>query len=207
MPSTREPSLEELREESERSREALASTVGELRETVGNTATELKTLVSPAHIKKEIKNYVREERESLVQVDPAAGQRQSVADGCDRRGRGLPGLGPAPRDPDALAADRRRLVPDQQTRPAIGQGHQSEGRRRGPAGHRESVRFGGADAIGYRRPDRWSALRRRRHPRYGDIRRGRSDRQGASCIPRCEPMPCTRRRAIWPARPRQQRKA
>src|SRR6476661_6533357 len=67
MPSIREPSVEELREESERSREALASTVCELRHTVGHTAAEIKTLVSPAHIKKEIRNYVREERESVVQ--------------------------------------------------------------------------------------------------------------------------------------------
>jgi ElaB/YqjD/DUF883 family membrane-anchored ribosome-binding protein len=67
MPSTQEPSVEELREESERSREALASTVGELRETVGNTAAELKTIISPAHIKKEIRNFVREERENVVQ--------------------------------------------------------------------------------------------------------------------------------------------
>ena len=67
MPSTRELSVEELREESERSRDALASTVGELRDTVGNTAAEIKTLISPAHIKKEIRNYVREERESVMQ--------------------------------------------------------------------------------------------------------------------------------------------
>jgi len=67
MPSTRELSVEELREESERSRDALASTVSELRDTVGNTAAEIKTLISPTHIKKEIRNYVREERESVVQ--------------------------------------------------------------------------------------------------------------------------------------------
>src|SRR4029078_7010861 len=66
MPSTEEPSLDELREESERNREALASTVGELRDKVGETASDLKTLVSPAHIKQEIKDYVREERESLI---------------------------------------------------------------------------------------------------------------------------------------------
>jgi ElaB/YqjD/DUF883 family membrane-anchored ribosome-binding protein len=66
MPSSREPSIEELREESERTREALASTVGELRDKVGATATELKTLVSPSHIKQEIKDYVRTEREGLV---------------------------------------------------------------------------------------------------------------------------------------------
>ncbi|MGZ6007620.1 MAG: hypothetical protein ACXWKS_09195 [Rhizomicrobium sp.] len=41
--------------------------MGELRDTVGDTAAELKTLISPAHIKKEIRNYVREERESMVQ--------------------------------------------------------------------------------------------------------------------------------------------
>jgi len=67
MPSTQELSVDELREESERSREALTSTIGELRDTVGNTAMELRTLVSPTHIKKEIRNYVREEREGLMQ--------------------------------------------------------------------------------------------------------------------------------------------
>jgi hypothetical protein len=66
MPSSTEPSVDELREESERAREALAATVGELRDKVGDTATELKTLVSPANIKREINDYVREERDSLV---------------------------------------------------------------------------------------------------------------------------------------------
>ncbi len=62
-----EPSIEELRSESERARAALAVTVGQLRDKVGDTTSELKTLLSPAHIKKEIKDYIREERESLVQ--------------------------------------------------------------------------------------------------------------------------------------------
>jgi hypothetical protein len=66
MPPVREPTIDELREQSELTREALATTVGELREKVGDTATELKTLVSPAHIKQEFKDYVRGERESLV---------------------------------------------------------------------------------------------------------------------------------------------
>lgn len=66
MPSAHELTVEELREESERSRDALACTVGELRDTVDNTATELKTLISPSHIKNEIRNYVRDERESMV---------------------------------------------------------------------------------------------------------------------------------------------
>lgn len=67
MPSANEPSIEELREESERNREALAATVGELRERVGETAAELKTMVSPAHIKQEIKDYIQQERETLVE--------------------------------------------------------------------------------------------------------------------------------------------
>jgi ElaB/YqjD/DUF883 family membrane-anchored ribosome-binding protein len=67
MPSTTE-SVEELREESERSREALAATVSELRGKVGDAATELKTRVSPAHIKQEMKNYARDQQESLVRT-------------------------------------------------------------------------------------------------------------------------------------------
>jgi hypothetical protein len=67
MSASKEASVEELRAESERAREALAATVGQLRDKVGDTTTELKTLLSPAHIKQEIKDYVREERESLVQ--------------------------------------------------------------------------------------------------------------------------------------------
>jgi ElaB/YqjD/DUF883 family membrane-anchored ribosome-binding protein len=66
MPSTSEPSVEQLREESERSREALAATVGELRDKVGDSAADLKTRISPTHIKQEMKNYVRDERDSLV---------------------------------------------------------------------------------------------------------------------------------------------
>ena len=37
-----------------------------MRERVGDTASEIKTLVSPAHIKQEIRDYVRQERETLV---------------------------------------------------------------------------------------------------------------------------------------------
>jgi hypothetical protein len=66
MPPSREPTVEELREESERTRAALASTVGELRERVSDTAAELKTRASPTHVKEEIKEYIRGERESLI---------------------------------------------------------------------------------------------------------------------------------------------
>ena len=45
---------------------ALASTVTELRERVGDTASQIKTITSPTHIKQEIRDYVRQEREGLV---------------------------------------------------------------------------------------------------------------------------------------------
>jgi ElaB/YqjD/DUF883 family membrane-anchored ribosome-binding protein len=61
-------SVDQLREESERTRQALASTVTELRDRVGDSATEIKTIVSPSHIKQEIRDYVRRESESLVET-------------------------------------------------------------------------------------------------------------------------------------------
>jgi ElaB/YqjD/DUF883 family membrane-anchored ribosome-binding protein len=66
MTTSSQKSVNELREESERNREALASTVIELRERVGDTVSDIKTLVSPTHIKQEIRDYVRQERETLV---------------------------------------------------------------------------------------------------------------------------------------------
>jgi hypothetical protein len=67
MQNANEPSIEKLRKESERNREALASTVTELRDRVGDTTSELKTLVSPAHIRQEIRDYVRQERGTIVE--------------------------------------------------------------------------------------------------------------------------------------------
>lgn len=67
MKSNYDPSVAELRRESERTRTALTRTVGELRDKVSDTASELKMRVSPSHIKEEIKDYVREGRENLVQ--------------------------------------------------------------------------------------------------------------------------------------------
>jgi ElaB/YqjD/DUF883 family membrane-anchored ribosome-binding protein len=66
MSASDQKSVDELRRESEETREALASTVTELRDRVGETATEIKTIVSPTHIKQEIWDYVRREREDLV---------------------------------------------------------------------------------------------------------------------------------------------
>lgn len=66
MSASEQKSVGELRRESDRAREVLASTVSELRGRVSDTTTELKTIVSPTHIKKELRSYVRRERESFV---------------------------------------------------------------------------------------------------------------------------------------------
>jgi ElaB/YqjD/DUF883 family membrane-anchored ribosome-binding protein len=68
MDAIREPSVDELRRESERARAQLTNTVEHLRDKVGETAAEIKTMVSPAHIKQEIRTYVREEREHLTEA-------------------------------------------------------------------------------------------------------------------------------------------
>jgi ElaB/YqjD/DUF883 family membrane-anchored ribosome-binding protein len=56
---SRDPSVDELRHESERSRAALASTISELKEKVSDTTEDVKTRLSPSHIKQEVKDYVR----------------------------------------------------------------------------------------------------------------------------------------------------
>ena len=66
MDTRQDCTVEELRQRSEANRAQLASTVEELREKVSDTASEVKTLVSPSHIKEEIKTYIREESDSLV---------------------------------------------------------------------------------------------------------------------------------------------
>jgi ElaB/YqjD/DUF883 family membrane-anchored ribosome-binding protein len=66
MDAIREPSVDELRRESERTRAQLTDTVEHLRDKVGETASEIRTMVSPAHIKQEFRTYVREEREHLT---------------------------------------------------------------------------------------------------------------------------------------------
>jgi ElaB/YqjD/DUF883 family membrane-anchored ribosome-binding protein len=68
MDAIREPSVDELRRESERTRAQLTDTVEHLRDKVDETASEIKTMVSPAHIKQGIRTYVREEREHLTET-------------------------------------------------------------------------------------------------------------------------------------------
>jgi ElaB/YqjD/DUF883 family membrane-anchored ribosome-binding protein len=65
MTAQRDPSVEELRRESERSRAALTSTVVHLRDKVSDTADDLKERLSPTNIKAEVKDYVRQGSEQF----------------------------------------------------------------------------------------------------------------------------------------------
>ena len=65
MALNQETSVEQLRRQSERTRSELTHTVSELREKVSGTVSDLKTRISPKHIKEEAKSYVRESSEQL----------------------------------------------------------------------------------------------------------------------------------------------
>jgi ElaB/YqjD/DUF883 family membrane-anchored ribosome-binding protein len=65
MSGQRDPSVEELRRESERSRAVLTSTVVSLRDKVSDTADDLKERLSPTNIKEEVKDYVRQGSEQF----------------------------------------------------------------------------------------------------------------------------------------------
>src|SRR4051794_9489305 len=60
-----EPSVQALRAEAETNRARLTGTVEELRTQVADTATDLKERLSPATIKAEVSDYVRDSRDQL----------------------------------------------------------------------------------------------------------------------------------------------
>jgi ElaB/YqjD/DUF883 family membrane-anchored ribosome-binding protein len=62
-----EPSVAELRRDADRTRAHLTGTVEELRSQVADTATHVRDAVSPATIKRQVKDYVRESGEDIVQ--------------------------------------------------------------------------------------------------------------------------------------------
>lgn len=80
-----EPSVEELRRQSERTRANLVNTADELRAKVTEAAGDLKHRASPAHIKEEIKDYVRDSGEQLyysLERKARANPLQAVAIGA-----------------------------------------------------------------------------------------------------------------------------
>ena len=62
-----EPSVAELRRNADRTRAHLTGTVEELRSQVADTATHVREAVSPATIKRQVKDYVRESSEDMLQ--------------------------------------------------------------------------------------------------------------------------------------------
>ena len=65
--SSHEPSVAELRRDADRTRAHLTGTVEELRSQVADTATHVREAVSPATIKRQVKDYVRESSEDMLQ--------------------------------------------------------------------------------------------------------------------------------------------
>ena len=66
--SLNEPSVDEFRRESEQSRVKLTQTVQSLSGLVTNTVTDVKERLSPTHIKQDVKDYVRNSGEHLVET-------------------------------------------------------------------------------------------------------------------------------------------
>src|SRR3954469_24839826 len=64
--SSQEPSVAELRRDADRTRAHLTGTVEELRSQVADTATHVRDAVSPATIKRQVKDYVRESSEDML---------------------------------------------------------------------------------------------------------------------------------------------
>jgi len=68
MNSDRDPSLAELRSESERTRASLTNSAEQLRAKMADTATEFKTRMSPAHIKEEVKGQLRDTGQAWIET-------------------------------------------------------------------------------------------------------------------------------------------
>jgi hypothetical protein len=71
-------SLQEIRRDTERTREGLTTSVNELREAVTETASDLKERLSPQAIKSEVTGYVRTRGEELFQTISESARRNPV---------------------------------------------------------------------------------------------------------------------------------
>jgi hypothetical protein len=65
--NSNEPSVAELRRDADRTRAHLTGTVEELRSQVADTASHVRDAVAPATIKRQVKEYVRESSEDMLQ--------------------------------------------------------------------------------------------------------------------------------------------
>src|SRR3979490_2950095 len=85
MQKSANPSLGELRRETEQTRAGLTQTVEQLRTSVSETASEIRQRISPEAIKAEVSDYVRSRGERLIEDIPSAARRnpmQAVAVGA-----------------------------------------------------------------------------------------------------------------------------
>jgi hypothetical protein len=85
MQQTVNPSLQELRRETEQTRAGLTQTVEQLKTTVSETANDLRQRISPEAIKAEVSGYVRSRGERMVHDVTAAARSnpmQAVAVGA-----------------------------------------------------------------------------------------------------------------------------
>src|SRR5712672_4827476 len=85
MQKSANPSLGELRRETEQTRAGLTQTVEQLRTSVSETASDIRQRLSPESIKAEVSDYVRSRGERLVEDVTAAARRnpmQAVAVGA-----------------------------------------------------------------------------------------------------------------------------
>ena len=85
MQKSANPSLGELKRETEQTRAGLTQTVEQLRTSVSETASDIRQRLSPESIKAEVSDYVRSRGERLVEDVTAAARRnpmQAVAVGA-----------------------------------------------------------------------------------------------------------------------------
>jgi hypothetical protein len=85
MQQTANPSLQELRRETEKTRTGLTETVEQLKTSVSETAGDLRQRISPEAIKAEVSNYVRSRGERMIEDITDAARRnpmQAVAVGA-----------------------------------------------------------------------------------------------------------------------------
>jgi hypothetical protein len=85
MQETANPSLRELKRETEQTRAGLTQTVEQLKATVSETASDLRQRISPEAIKAEVSDYVRSRGERMIEdITAAVGRNpmQAVAVGA-----------------------------------------------------------------------------------------------------------------------------
>src|SRR3978361_636394 len=99
MQKNANPSLGELKRETEQTRAGLSQTVEQLRTSVSETASDIRQRLSPESIKAEVSDYVRSRGERLVEDVTAAARRNPLQAGAVGARVAFPRLHLAPSHP------------------------------------------------------------------------------------------------------------